>query len=247
MIVAAHQPAYWPWLGYLHKMANADLFVVMDDLQYEAQNFQNRNRLKTNQGGAWITVPLIKGGQRDLISEKRINNRPDGRHHWQRKTWRTILCNYSKAPYFKMIRDDLEALYTRQWESLLALDLRTMELLRDWFDITTPMVLSSELMLCHQRSERIIDLCQKVGARHYLSGKGGSRQYLELDRFRENGIEVIWQEFTHPRYTQRHPELPFIPNLSALDFLMNAGPPRGGWQKPVPDPQHASPASRLSL
>ena len=54
MIVAAHQPHYMPWLGYLDKLAKADLFVVMDDLQYEAQNFQNRQRLKLQSGAAVV-------------------------------------------------------------------------------------------------------------------------------------------------------------------------------------------------
>ena len=74
MILAAHQPSYLPWLGYLDKMLRADVFVVMDDLQYEAQNFQNRNRLKLNTGPAWVTVPVERGSQSDLILDKRIQN-----------------------------------------------------------------------------------------------------------------------------------------------------------------------------
>ena len=62
MIVAAHQPHFLPWLGYLAKVAAADVFVVMDDLQYEAQNFQNRNRLKLNNGAQWLT-----GGQPPVL------------------------------------------------------------------------------------------------------------------------------------------------------------------------------------
>ena len=61
MILAAHQPHYLPWLGYLDKVAKADLFVVMDDLQYEAQNFQNRQRLKLADGARWVHVPLLRG------------------------------------------------------------------------------------------------------------------------------------------------------------------------------------------
>ena len=76
MIVAAHQPAYLPWLGYLDKLAKADMFVVMDDLQYEAQNFQNRNRLKLNHGPAWITVPLERGAQTDRVIDKRNEEEP---------------------------------------------------------------------------------------------------------------------------------------------------------------------------
>ncbi|MBV8758449.1 MAG: WbqC family protein, partial [Deltaproteobacteria bacterium] len=90
MIVAAHQPAYLPWLGYLDKMAKADVFVVMDDLQYEAQNFQNRNRIKLNNGAAWLTVPLEKGPQSQRICDKSISNAGSPKEHWQRRSWETL-------------------------------------------------------------------------------------------------------------------------------------------------------------
>ena len=78
MILAAHQPAYLPWLGYLDKMAKADVFVVMDDLQYETQNYQNRQRVKINCGATWLTVPLKRGAQTDTILDKRIDNGASG-------------------------------------------------------------------------------------------------------------------------------------------------------------------------
>ena len=84
MILAAHQPAYLPWLGYLHKLACCDVFVIVDDVQYEAQNFQNRNRLKINNGVAWVTVPLEHGPQGDRICDKVISYRQSPREAWQR-------------------------------------------------------------------------------------------------------------------------------------------------------------------
>ena len=91
MIVAAHQPHFLPWLGYLDKLAKSDLFVVMDDLQYEKENFQNRNRLKLDRGAHWLTVPLLRGNQSDRICDKRIDNAGrGGRHHWQHRIWRTL-------------------------------------------------------------------------------------------------------------------------------------------------------------
>jgi WbqC-like protein family len=78
VIVAAHQPHFLPWIGYLAKVAACDLFVVMDDLQYEAQNFQNRNRVKINHGALWLTVPLVRGAQQERICDKRIDNRAPG-------------------------------------------------------------------------------------------------------------------------------------------------------------------------
>ena len=91
MILAAHQPHYLPWLGYLDKMARADVFVVMDDLQYEAQNFQNRNRIKLNNGAGWLTVPLERGHQSDRICDKRVrNDAANPKEHWQRRHWTSI-------------------------------------------------------------------------------------------------------------------------------------------------------------
>ena len=100
MIVAAHQPSYLPWLGYLDKLARCDVFVVMDDLQYEAQNFQNRNRIKLDTGAAWVTVPLERGAQTDRVIDKRICNAGNPREHWQRKTWRQLQIHYGRAPCF---------------------------------------------------------------------------------------------------------------------------------------------------
>ncbi|MBI3637246.1 MAG: WbqC family protein, partial [Candidatus Rokubacteria bacterium] len=47
MKVAIHQPHYLPWLGYLAKWAAADVFIVLDTVQYEKNGWQNRNRIKT--------------------------------------------------------------------------------------------------------------------------------------------------------------------------------------------------------
>jgi hypothetical protein len=227
VILAAHQPSYLPWLGYLDKMAQADVFVVMDNLQYEAQNFQNRNRCKLNSGAGWLTVPLERGAQSDLICDKRIQNGGSPREHWQRKTWATIKIHYGRAPHFDRYAEELEEVYTRPWERLVDLDMHILELARRWLDITRPVLTASSLSLEGERSERIVDMCQKVGAKVYLSGRGGSTDYLDLEAFRRAGITVAWQDFAHPIYPQRYPERGFISHLCFLDLLLNCGPESG--------------------
>ena len=113
-IVAAHQPAYLPWLGYLDKLAKADVFVLMDDLQYETQNFQNRNRVKINSGPAWLTVPLRRGSQDDTILDKRIDNSGNPKQHWQHRTWRTLEIHYGKTQFFREYGEELRDVYTRK-------------------------------------------------------------------------------------------------------------------------------------
>lgn len=224
MILAAHQPSYLPWLGYLDKMARADVFVVMDDLQYEKDNFQNRNRLKLNNGPAWVTVPLEKGTQLDRISDKRIQNAGSAKEHWQRKTWVTLETHYGRASHFATFKDELTWVYHRPWQKLLELDLHMLELARTWLGIDTPLLRSSALGLQGDKTDRIIDMCKKVGADVYLSGRGGSHEYLELDKFERAGIRLEWQAFKHPVYPQRYPSLGFFPNLAFLDLLLNCGP-----------------------
>ncbi len=227
MIVAAHQPSYLPWLGYLDKLSQADVFVVMDDLQYEAQNFQNRNRAKFNTGAAWLTVPVERGAQTDRICDKRIQNGGSAKEHWQRKTWTTLKIHYGRAPHFSRYADELEEVYTRRWDRLVDLDLHVFELARRWLGIHRPILHSSSLGLEGHKTDRIIDLCKKVGAKVYLSGRGGSTGYLDVEAMRRAGIKVAWQSFRHPEYPQRYPERGFIPNLCFLDLLLNCGPESG--------------------
>lgn len=224
-IVSAHQPHYLPWLGLLDKIAKADVFVVMDDLQYEEQNFQNRNRLKLNHGPYWMTVPLVRARQADRICDRRIDNAGlGGRHHWQRRTWRTLQIHYGSAPHFATYARDLEHVYTRRWDYLLDLDLHMLELARTWLGITTPIIRASGLELRGAKTDRILDFCGKLGAKVYLTGKGGSATYLDTDLLARNGVTTLWQHFKHPTYPQRYPARGFVSHLGFLDLVLNCGP-----------------------
>lgn len=224
MIVAAHQPHYIPWLGYLDKLAKADLFVVMDDLQYEPQNFQNRQRLKVAGGARWLTVPLERGTQSDRICDKRIDNSGSRRQHWQRRTWLTLEHSYRRAPFWNRYADELRAVYDQPWISLLELDLEMLDLARRWLHLDTHVIRASRLGLAGAKTDRIIDLCRKVDARCYLSGGGGSTSYLDVERLGRAGVGVIWQHFDHPRYEQRYGEHGFVSHLGFLDLVLNCGP-----------------------
>lgn len=226
MIVAAHQPHYLPWLGYLDKIARADLFVVMDDLQFEAQNFQNRQRVKLSAGPAWLTVPVHRGSQADRICDKTIIATSNPRHHWQHRHWETLRTNYRRAPYFARYADELHEVYTRRWENLVDLDRHLLSLAVRWLDIRTPIVSSSQLALAPQltKTDRLIDMCTKVRATSYLTGSGGSTGYLDVEALARAGVTVQWQRFHHPSYPQRHPRAGFVSHLGFVDLLFNAGP-----------------------
>jgi hypothetical protein len=223
MIVAAHQPHYMPWLGYLDKLAKADLFVVMDDLQFIGRNYQNRQQLKLADGPAWLTVPIARG-HRERIMDKQIESCGNPKQHWQHRHWRTLVSHYGAARYFSQYADELLDVYTRPWTNLIDLDLHMLALARRWLDIPTPVVRASKLDLTGTKTDRLIDLCRKVGARCYLTGVGGSSHYLDVEKVGRAGIGVVWQQFTHPEYPQRYPSAGFKPRLGFLDLVLNCGP-----------------------
>lgn len=216
MIVAVHQPQYLPWLGYFDKIDRADAFVLLDNVQFKKNEWQNRNRIKTSQGWQWLTVPVqYKYPQR--INEVRIN--PNTR--WQHKHKQAISTHYGKAPCFAHLESSIEELWDRNWEMISVLNIETVRKLVDLIGIGTPIYVASELEnFPDDPDERLIAIARYFGAKRYLAG-AGARGYMKMDKYSNNGIEVEFQNFEHPIYDQLYGD--FIPNLSVIDLLMNHG------------------------
>lgn len=227
MLVAIHQPNFLPWLGYFDRMIRADLFVLLDHVQFERRNYQNRMLIRLEEQERWLTVPVVQLSQKERIIDKRIDNseRP-GNRWWGPNSFLTLRYAYRKAPYFDLYAPRLRELFETRWEKLVDLNIATLELVREALEIRTPMVRSSTLAVDGQRSDLLLDICRKAGASAFLGGMGGSRGYLDPDAFAAAGMGVQWQEFKHPTYTQCG-SAPFIPGLSALDLLFNCGPRSG--------------------
>ena len=74
MLVAIHQPNFLPWLGYFDRMVNADLFVLLDHVQFERRNYHNRTMILLEGEARWLTVPVVQLSQKERIVEKRVDN-----------------------------------------------------------------------------------------------------------------------------------------------------------------------------
>jgi hypothetical protein len=223
MIVAIHQPSYLPWLGYLDRMARADLFVMLDHVQFERGNFQNRTMIRMNGEARWLTVPVVQRSQKERILEKEIDNRLEGARAWGPIHFATLRHAYRDAPHAGRYMNALKSILEARWERLVDLDMALLGLMRDALGIRTPLVKSSELGVEGMKSELILNICRAVGADVFLGGMGGSRRYLDTAAFERAGVGVQWQAFRHPV----HPQCgggPFVAGLSALDLLFNRGP-----------------------
>jgi len=218
MTLTAHQPGYLPWCGLFHKMALSDRFVLFDGVQYEPKGFDNRNRIRSNEGWTWLTVPVLRKGHRSVpIEQVEINENVP----WRRKHWKAISTNYAKAPYFDRYAGFLEATYERHWTTLVELNEHLLRWLAAELGLEIPIERASDIGLEGAGSARVLDMCVKLGAHAYIFGEHG-RSYADLDAFVDAGVEVYFQAYNHPVYSQIHGG-PFVPNLSVIDLLFNHG------------------------
>ena len=224
MLVAIHQPLYFPWLGYLDRMARADLFVILDHVQFERRNYQNRASIMLEGEPRWLTVPVVQVSQKELIIDKMVDNSAEGSREWGPNHFKTLRYAYRKAPHFEHYAPRLRDILEARWDKLLDLDLATMEFLREALEIRTPLRLSSQMQPEGARSELLLNICRSLGpGSTFLGGMGGSRRYLDKEAFAAANVGVQWQDFQHPVYPQCGGGA-FVPGQTALDLLFNAGP-----------------------
>jgi hypothetical protein len=217
MLVAIHQPEHLPWLGFFEKMVRADLFVILDDVQFSRGDFQNRNRVKGSTNVQWLTVPVVRR------FPSRINEVEIASGDWRKKHWKTVTTCYARSPYFKEFAWAFEDFYRHAWTNLAELNVAAIKLLAGFFGVNTEVVYSSQLRTNGKKSDLVLDICKQVGATRYYAGQA-SHAYLNPALFRQAGIEIVTRNFVHPTYRQLFMKRQgFVPNLSVLDLLFNCG------------------------
>lgn len=216
---AIMQPTYLPWAGYFHLMRNVDVFVLLDDAQFQYQSWHCRNRILVRGQEHMLTVPTV---QQPLNTP--LNAIETASHlPWKRKHWQTLAMAYNKAPHGKQTLGYLSAHYLRHQPTRLSTwNTELIKTLAGMLGINVPMVLASELGCEGKRSERLLNILARVGATHYVSPKG-AENYLFEDDFQNNGkVELSFQSFTPPSYAQIHAQS-FVSHLSVVDVLAHLG------------------------
>lgn len=215
--VVVLQSNYIPWKGYFDLIHDADLFIFYDDLQFTKNDWRNRNRIKTQKGAEWITIPVGTDAHR-LICEVEIKDAA-----WQTKHWKTIQQHYGKCPYFARYQAFFEDVYLRrQWVNLSELNqylIRTIS--SDLLGMHTTFRDSREFHPAGHKLDRLLDLVTKTDADRYISGPA-AKDYIDPARFANAGVELFWKDYSgYPEYPQRFP--PFEHGVSILDLLFNIG------------------------
>jgi len=168
MKITIHQPNHFPYLGFFQKMEQADLFVILDDVQYSKENFQNRNKFLNKNGvEEWFNVEVEKDANKKLIKDVMVSSNPK----WREKLLKKIQTN------FKL---DLNEIYNH--DKLIDINMASIKYCMKSLNITTPIRFSSELNLNSSRSQKLADICEYFNATEYISGEGGAN-YLDESLF----------------------------------------------------------------
>ncbi len=225
--MAAHQPNYLPYLGFFDKLRAVDelgtepgIFIIRDDVQYVKKEFHDRNKIRVNEGGKWLRVPvecrMLPLKKIKVKNDARINNVPWAVYHL-----RLIGANYKKTPFFDKFYPELKEIYLNPGDKLVDFNTRIIKYLAECFGIKTKIVLFSDIpkiVKGFNASETLVNISKAVNANVYLSG-AGSKVYLDTSCFKE--IKLKFQDYKHPIYEQRFQG--FEPFMSAIDALFNIG------------------------
>ena len=215
--IAIHQPQYFPWPPYVHKVMSADIFVYLDTVQFSKNGLQNRNQVKTSHGAIWLTVP-VKHEFGKPIREIEIADQKATTKHWK-----TLQANYSQTLGFQLWQQELRDLLHSNPTTLAELSIASTEWMLEKLNVQTKRMRASEIEgVGGQASKLVASICKALGAKTYLTGTG-ALDYLELSDFEAISCDVNVQHWEEPFFygQQWWDEVGFIPGLSTLDLLLN--------------------------
>ena len=212
------QPSFLPWRGFFDLIYRSDVFVFLDDVQYDKGSWRNRNRIKTAQGTSWITVPVKTTGK---LGQKIKNTEISQTTPWKKKILDSILFNYRKAPHFGAYFPSLSRVFEKEWNYLSDLDISLTKEIIGFLGLERKLVVSSHMEIeAGEKNERIINICRRLGIDHYITGPS-TKAYVDEKLFLKNEITLEYMTYYYPPYEQLYGK--FEPQVSVIDLLFNKG------------------------
>lgn len=215
MKLAIMQPYIFPYIGYFQLIKAVDKFVIYDDVNFINRGWINRNRILVNGKDSLFTIPLKEASQNKLINEIDVN----WDDAWKSKWLKTLEQSYKKAPYFQQVRPIIEQTLEQEKIIFSEIIVENLKLINAYLGITTEIIASSSI---YQNTElkaqtRIVDICLKEKANHYINPIGGIELY-QKEVFEEQGMQLNFIKSKPVQYPQLKND--FVPWLSIIDVLM---------------------------
>ncbi|MFE2885524.1 WbqC family protein [Streptomyces sp. NPDC059272] len=190
-LCAIHQPNLLPRLSTLAKLYAADVWVILDDVQFVRRDYQHRARLAALDAPErqhWLSLEThLPQGRATLIRDARLVDPQRA----ARRLRQLPAQHYHSSPHWRLLHAALEPVVRTAAESVATATVAeaTTQALLDLLDWRRTIVRSSDLAVSSDRSARLADLTAAADADIYLCGTGGLR-YLDYRPFVKRKLDV---------------------------------------------------------
>jgi WbqC-like protein family len=208
---------FLPWVGLFEQVRLADVFIHYDDVQLpQGRSFMSRVQIKSTNGVSWLTVPIDHTRSGKLLNEVALFSQED----WRSKHLKTIRHAYAKRPYFQLMFELAQSIYSQATDNLAEFNITALEQISQWLGLVPQFIRSSKMGAEGASTTRLVDLCKLVNCDIYVTGHG-ALNYLNPQKFEEQGIAVSYIDYRKVPYQQGPGE--FTPYVSILDAIANCG------------------------
>lgn len=211
------QPTFLPWLGYFALIDQADVFVFLDDVQFCKRSWQCRNRVSGPNGPVLLSLPVARKPSRPLICDARLADLSTLSDMLPR-----VEGSLGRTPHWGLLERLLTEGLASPNRGLATVNIDLIRAIADELGLVTEFHRSSEQSLpLGEKSARLLQICDAVGADTYLSPIGAVGYLCEDNPFSEDGTRLRFQNFKHPAYPQRWGV--FQSHMSTFDALGYVG------------------------
>lgn len=193
--IAIMQPYFFPYGGYYRLFAAADIFVVLDCVQFPRRGWVHRNKLDNANGEPqWLTLPLAKG-DRETTRICDLQFPGNAQQIMQEQVQRfPCLMNVGKIePQLSAHLSDFSISPAEYLVGGLQWAVERLGLVR-------PIVMSStlEIPVELKAQDRIIEIAKRLEATHYINAPGGQDLYDPV-AFKAAGLSLNFlSDYTGP-------------------------------------------------
>lgn len=208
------QPYLFPYIGYFQLMRAVDVFIFHDDVQYIKGGWINRNRILVNGKVAWLTLPVENDSYAKHINRRFYAIGPDTLGRIERR----LAAAYRLAPFIEELPEIMDTLDCMQ-TNVATCNQYQLQIIARRLGITCNFVVASDIDegTDLQSASKVIDLCKRLKATHYINPIGGTSLYNHK-QFADAGIALSFIKTAMPserQYSIVHEWLSFgLPNVA---------------------------------
>ncbi len=216
-VAMVHQPHFLPWPGYLARCLAVDVFVALDNVKLNHNEYQRRTRYVDRDARLrWLSLPVARATRSGLIQDVRI---AEG---FSLKKWqRPVVQSYRDAPFFDSIWNEAMTIVATHQPSFCEVSLWLISWMLDGLcaSLSIPavdVVRGSQLVTSDQRTARLVDVCRSQGATHLVMGRYALESH-DIGILGDAGLSLMSQRYVGPEQSKPSP------GVMALHYLAHSG------------------------